>query len=303
LQPVTIEALIISFNTEAELRVTLRSLLSHIPPDPVEFRVSVYDNASADGSPVMVENEFPSVRLVRGEMNLGFGKANNLLAESSDADYLLLLNSDVVLNEDVVSPLLEVLQTRPEVIVAAPRLLNVDGTTQHSAQQLPTLRYELARVLRAKRVGRALTPVFDSQSLINKVQEIDLTEAGVARDSEFVWATCWLVRRSDVVPGKLFAPDFPMYDEDLEFCRRAQEDGRKLAYVSEAKLTHIGGASTVSSDAKARLMWSARRRYYRVHHGAFASLTYAVLVSVVGLMARLIQRIPGPAARNTRIGS
>ncbi len=286
-----------SFNTKDELRVTLRSLLDHAPTSGIEFRVTVLDNGSSDGSPDMVAAEFPDVELVRSDVNLGFARANNVLADRSSADYLLLLNSDVVVEHDIVTPLLDVLRARPEVIAAGPRLISVDRSVQHSAHRLPTLPYEFAKVIRSKRVGRFLTPIFDSRATIDAVHEVELTERGVARDPEFLWATCWLLSRADVSGGPLFDPSFAMYDEDLDFCRRAAERRRRLAYVTDVELMHIGGASTPSSTAKQRLMSVARRRYYLRHHGRLAAAIYTVVVPAVAKIARAIQRIPRPGWR------
>ena len=291
---VSVEALIISYNTKDELQVTLRSLLEHPPGANVELRVSVLDNNSADGSPELVEEMFPSVNLVRSQENLGFGMANNLLAERSTADYLLLLNSDVIVEQDIISPLLEVLVERSEVIAAGPRLKGADGEIQNSAHRLPTMAYEFASVIRGKRVGLLLRPLFDSQAVVNATHDVALIEDRATRDTEFLWATCWLMRRADVQGGRLFSPLFPMYDEDLDFCRRAAENGRRFTYVPEVELVHIGGASTTSSLRKLRLMRTARRRYYRVHYGRAAATVYTTQVPLVAWIAVTVQRIPIP---------
>jgi N-acetylglucosaminyl-diphospho-decaprenol L-rhamnosyltransferase len=287
----TVEALIISYNTMSELQVTLQSLFDH-PPTEADLRVSVLDNGSVDGSAEMVQTLFPSVRLTRSPENLGFARANNLLAECSTADYLLLLNSDVIIEQDIISPMIRVLVERPEVIAAGPKLRGTDGRVQNSAHRLPTMAYEFAAVIRGKRVGKLLKPIFDSQAIVDATDDAALIGEEDPRDPEFLWATCWMLRRNDVRAGNLFSPLFPMYDEDLDFCRRAAEDGRKLCYLPSLELTHIGGASTGSSLKKLRLMRRARHRYYAVHHGPVAANAYRTLVPVVAWIAVTVQRLP-----------
>src|SRR5690349_16467393 len=97
-----VEVLIVSFNTRSLLDDCLGSIERYLDPS---VAVAVWDNDSADGSAEMVAERFPQTRLVRSEENLGFGAANNRLAASSRAEYLLLLNSDTLLTEDLVSPL------------------------------------------------------------------------------------------------------------------------------------------------------------------------------------------------------
>src|SRR4051812_9173213 len=115
----TVDVLIVSFNTKDVLRDALVSVFEHPPPAAVaELRVSVLDNASDDGSADMVAEEFPQVRLIRSDVNLGFGRANNRLAATSDADYVLLLNSDILLREDVIAPLLWALEDDPRIVAS-----------------------------------------------------------------------------------------------------------------------------------------------------------------------------------------
>jgi GT2 family glycosyltransferase len=298
----SIEALIIAFNTKEVLRDTLASLLEHPPSAHIaELLVSVFDNGSEDDSADMVAQQFPEVRLIRGARNEGFGRANNILARTSGADYLLLLNSDVVVTEDIITPLLHALREDPRLIAVGPRLVHESGQVQYSAQRFPTLPYEFAQALRGRRLGRAIRPLFDSQRTVDAIHEPHLTEDRIEpRTPEFLWATCWLVRRADVVSNGLFDEGFPMYDEDLDFCHRARGQGRALRYVASAEIIHLGGVSSKTNAAKRRLTTQARRRYYQRHHGVMDATLYAVAVPIVDRLAALVDMIPRPRWRQAR---
>jgi N-acetylglucosaminyl-diphospho-decaprenol L-rhamnosyltransferase len=293
----TIDALIVSFNTKDLLHQTLETLVQHGPKPPLQLRVRVLDNGSSDGSADMVAATFPEIDLLRSERNLGFGDANNALVRRSAADYVLLLNSDVIVSRDVVTPLVSALESDPRILAAGPRLVSPDGRVQYSAQKLPSLSYEIASVIRGKRLGRVLTPVFDSNKKLHTVHEVDLTNARISRFAEFIWATCWLFRRADLPQGRLFDPRFPMYDEDLDFCHRVQEQGRRMWYEAGAEIVHIGGASTASAAHKRRLTSRARRRYYAHHYGLGAASVYAAFLPVVSAATALIDRVPKPRRR------
>ena len=84
-----------SFNTRDVLRECLLSVYREV--GSLRVQVIVVDNASTDGSPAMVEREFPEVELIRSEINLGFGPANNLGFKSARGRYVVLLNSDAFL--------------------------------------------------------------------------------------------------------------------------------------------------------------------------------------------------------------
>jgi N-acetylglucosaminyl-diphospho-decaprenol L-rhamnosyltransferase len=295
----SVDALIVSFNTREALRDTLSTLLRHPPrPDVAELRVSVFDNGSSDGSADMVAREFPDARLIRSAVNLGFGRANNELASTSAADYLLLINSDMMVTEDIVGPLIAALREDPRLIAAGPRLVHPDGRVQYSAHRLPTLSYEFAQAMRGRRLGRVIAPVFDSQQRIDAVHEWTLTDERAApRTPEFLWATCWLVRRADVTAEGLFDEEFPMYDEDLDFCHRARRRGRTFRYVPSAEIIHLGGLSSKTGAEKLRLMTRARHRYYRRHHGRLTAALYAGAVPAVERLAALLEAVPRPRRR------
>jgi GT2 family glycosyltransferase len=284
---VSVDTLIVSYNTRGLLRDCLASLRACAPDDPaIDLRISVLDNGSADASADMVASEFPEVRLIRSSVNLGFGLANNALAATSTASHLLLLNSDTVLRHDVVTPLLRALEADPAVAIAAPRLVYPDGAVQASSEHLPTLRFELAREIRGTKLQPLLRPLFDVDSVLDDHRRLGLLQERRTHDAEFLWATCWLVRRADFPHGRLFDASFALYDEDLDTCRRVIAGGRRLVYVPAAEVLHLGGQSSVTSASKRARMRTGRARYYRRHHGPGKALAYRTIVGGVDLLKR-----------------
>jgi len=271
----SVDVLIVSYNTAGVLRDCLRSIERHCPPQ-IELTASVLDNGSRDGSPDMVAREFPAVRLVRSQENLGFGRASNYLAETSSADYLLLLNSDTVWPQDIVTPLRAALEADPCAIVVGPRLVWPGGGTQLSSQSFPNLPLSLAHLLD----GVGVQAVHD---IVRRAQQADLVESREPRETDSVWATCWLLRRADVEREGLFDPRYAMYDEDLDFyedldfCLRARKRGRTVLYHPGVELVHIGAASSDTRRRQDR-MWTARHRFYRDHHGRAAAAAYRGLI-------------------------
>jgi GT2 family glycosyltransferase len=274
----TVEVLIVSYNTRALLAECLASLEAHRPAGRIKTRVAVCDNGSTDGSADLVASRFPDVRLMRPAGNLGFARANNLLASTSSADYLLLLNPDTVLVEDVITPLLRVLISDPRVIVVGPRLVFPDGAIQTSSERFPELAVEAARLLRCTRLARITRRWFDAEARLRHARQLGLIHETMPRDTDFLWATCWLMRRGDAASGELFDPSFVTYDEDLDFCRRQRDRGRRVVYVPEVTLVHVGGQSS-RPEIKQRLERRGRARYYRQHGGRTKSLAFLSLTA------------------------
>jgi GT2 family glycosyltransferase len=287
----TVEVLIVSFNTRAVLRECLRSLLSHLPPrDDAAVTVAVLDNASTDGSADMVAAEFPDVRLIRSAENVGFARGNNRLSATSAADYVLLLNSDVVVQSDFISPLLRTLASDAGIGVVGPRLLDTAGGIQPSSQRFPGLRFEFARSLEGTKLAAALRPVFDCERISKEIVDQPPSDSGRPYDTEFLWATCWLLRRSDISTFGLFDEAFITYDEDLDFCRRLWERGERVVFVPSASIVHLGGRSSTSSR-KAQLERRGRIRYYARHSGRLAAAAYVVITSTVGALKSINARL------------
>jgi GT2 family glycosyltransferase len=274
----SLDVLIVSYNTRELLRDCLRSIASHRPADDeIELRISVLDNASDDGSPSMIRAEFPAVRLLQSDENLGFARANNRLAATSTADYLLLLNSDTVWTQDIATPLIDVLERWPGAGIAGPRLVEPDGTLQLSSQDLPTPRLELAETLRGTKVAGLLRG-WDMDGDVQRMRQAHLADMRQPRDTEFLWATCWMLPRALVERHGLFRPEYHMYDEDLDFCLRVRRAGVRIVYCPDIELVHLGSGSSATPATKLRMMRRSRARYYRLNHGraAWAAVRFGV---------------------------
>jgi GT2 family glycosyltransferase len=273
-----VDVLIVSYNTRDDLARCLESLDRHKPDlDGPRLRVRVFDNASSDGSPQMIADRFPEVKVVRSDSNLGFARANNRLVETSDGEYVLLLNPDTLLTEDIVSPLRCVLESDPRIALAAPRLVYPDGTPQPSTERFPGLRYELACNFHGTKADSLLRPLVDLSATIAETRELHLLDAREPRAAEFLWATCWLARTTDARRYGPFDESFTTYEEDLDLCRRLADDDRLAVIVPTTSLIHVGGTSS-DPGRKLRLMRDGRWRYYRRHAGLPTAIAYRAII-------------------------
>lgn len=166
------------------------------------------------------------VTLIESPVNLGFGRAVNLAAQQANARYLLLLNSDAVVTPGSVEKLLVVMENDPLIGVAAPIVLQPDGTPQADAfGSFPSLATVLLRTNRRPR---------------------DTT------DPDWVSGVAMLVRRQEFADIGGFDSRFFMYIEDVDLCRRYQAHGATIRRVRGASVIHRGGASATRNDTRAR---------------------------------------------------
>ena len=240
---VDVTVIVVSFNTRDLLRRALESVDANLAGS--SFETIVVDNASSDGSPDMVEDEFPHVRLVRNDENVGFGRANNQAMRMAAGDWFMLLNSDALLTDRSVLDVLERARSFPDVGVAHCRLESGDGTLQHSTYRFPTLWTSLledafvTRILPARRRGEVLLGGYWDQSH--------------ERDVEWVSGAFMLVRSQVLRDTGGFSDDIFMYGEEMEWCRRIQRAGWRVRYFPGATVVHLEHKST-------ELVWTDEER-------------------------------------------
>jgi GT2 family glycosyltransferase len=132
-----ISIIIISWNACKYLDQCLESVIKEC--SGLDAEIIVVDNASTDGSPEMVQEKYPNVKLLQQKANLGFAKANNLALSVCNGNFLFLINSDVIVKKNCIRKLHSFLIENPSVGMAGPRILGADGLTQRSYMSFMSL--------------------------------------------------------------------------------------------------------------------------------------------------------------------
>jgi N-acetylglucosaminyl-diphospho-decaprenol L-rhamnosyltransferase len=244
-----VSVVVVSYNTLEKLRQCLLAV------EPVHERI-VVDNASADGSPDMVEREFPDVILIRNEANLGFGAANNLGSERATRPLTLFLNSDCYPEPGAIERLAAEMEPH-DVVAAGGRLLHPDGRLQLSSANRLTLWAVFCEQTLLEKLfprSRLFSPYWNSWRF------------NLAADVAQVMGACLMVRTGSA----LFDERFFLYVEDTELCRRLRELGR-IRYVPEARFVHDLGSSTAKRWQAVSLYNRGKELYFRIHHSPLAS--------------------------------
>ncbi|MBI4066590.1 glycosyltransferase family 2 protein, partial [Candidatus Gottesmanbacteria bacterium] len=118
-----------SYNTSALLERCLTSIFTSLKRSEISYEVIVVDNSSDDGSPESVRKKFPQVHLLCNTENVGYGKANNQAIKFAKGDYVLLLNSDIIVQNDAIGALYQFIRDKRKAF-AGGKLLNEDGSPQ-----------------------------------------------------------------------------------------------------------------------------------------------------------------------------
>lgn len=195
-----------------------------------EGEVWVADNASTDNSMDMLRRDFPQVRTLQLDQNYGFAEGYNKALSQIEADYYVLLNSDVEVTPGWLATLRSYMDAHPEVAACQPKLLSVFARDKFeyagaSGGLLDKYGYPFCR-------GRIFDTVETDRGQYDDVAQIH-------------WATgaCLMVRAEDYwrvggLDGRFFA-----HNEEIDFCWRLRLLGRAIVCVPQSVVYHVGGGT------------------------------------------------------------
>jgi hypothetical protein len=249
---------IVNYNNKEYLESCLNSIYSnHLK---IDFEVIVVDNGSSDGSVEMTKQVFPSVTLIENSRNEGFVIANNKGVRASQGRYILSLNNDTVILDDVLDTLVEFMDKHPEAGVCGPKVLNNDGTIQHQCKRgFPTVSSLLYYYL-------GLHKIFPKSKIFGHYLKTYLKTDEV-NEVDSVSGACLMVRREVIKEVGLLDENFIMYGDDLDWCYRIKKAGWKVYYVPHAQIVHYGGRSSRKLPYKSiKWFYRAAAVFYKKHY-------------------------------------
>lgn len=223
-------------------------LIASVPQaaQDLSFEIIVVDNASADGSVERLRQRHPEVRVIASDVNLGFGRGNNLGVDHARGAFLALVNPDVVLRPGSLSALVAFLRERPKVGLVGPRIELPDGTTQSLPLKLPDgWDAVMSCVPGGGRVARLLAkPPSHEQP----------QRCGVVHGS------CWVFRREAYLAAGGMPTNIFMYGEEIIMGHRLKQAGYEVWYNPVVHVLH-------QDDACADKRWVPHEKALRKRNG------------------------------------
>lgn len=260
--PLDLSIAIVSWNTRDLLRRCLQTIFE--TAGDLALEVIVVDNASSDGSPVMVHEQFPQVRLLENNDNRGFACANNQAIALSRGRYVLLLNSDTEVQPAALRLLIDALDTQPQAGAAGPMMLNLDGTPQNSYGDLPSVLAEI--------IGPYLFDFINKPwGILGRHQSSRRNDQRKVSQTDRVSFACTLIRRATLEQVGVLDESFIFYSEDYDWFKRAKDAGWDVLFCPEPRVKHHWGASSSQkSDWSLRQLYNSKRVYFAKHYGRAA---------------------------------
>lgn len=278
-QPAKIAVVILNYNSAEH---TLRCLAALRAQSKVQPEVVVVDNASAPDDRAKLAPLKADLRLIHSNKNLGFSGGMMLGTRHTNADYVLLLNSDCEFRNDVLGTLSDFMQAHPDAALCGAAMLDESGKPRSSFNYFPSLThslfgYGLSRLMNPRRYP-------DRRAHHTAPLQVDVV-SGAA-----------MFMRSTVLKelGGLDTGYF-LYCEEEDYALRVRRAGLQTWLVPQAEIMHVGGASSQSAELKPRLQqefYISFCRYLRLHYSPAYGLGFRLVTALKLLKRALTGRVP-----------
>lgn len=217
-----------------------RKLLEQFLPSIVNFnsddaQIYVADNASTDTSIQFVKDNFPKVKIVKNSTNGGYAKGYNDALQNIKADIYCLINSDIEVTRNWLSPILQTFKENPNTAIIQPKLLDFKNRTKFEYAGagggfVDLLGYPYCR-------GRIFNHLETDKGQFNDIVDI-------------FWASgaCFFIRSKVFHELEGFDEDYFAHQEEIDLCWRTQNRGYNIKYVGTSTVYHVGGATLQESN-------------------------------------------------------
>ena len=229
-----VAVVILNYNGKAFLEKFLPNVIEN-SSDAAEIIVA--DNKSTDDSVDFMRNNFPNIRLILNDFNGGFATGYNLALRQVEADYYVLLNSDIEVTPHWIEPVIELMESDENIAACQPKILSYHDKTKFeyagaAGGYIDKYGYPFCR-------GRMFQNLETDNGQYDNVKEV-------------FWATgaCMFVRAELYHKFGGLDDDFFAHMEEIDFCWRMKNLDYKIMYCPDSKIYHIGGGTLPKSSAR-----------------------------------------------------
>ncbi|MBD0824532.1 glycosyltransferase family 2 protein [Aestuariibaculum marinum] len=248
-----------------------QKLLEQFLPSVVAFSkesdIYIADNASTDNSIEFVRSKYPEINIVKNIENGGYAKGYNDALKHIDADIFCLLNSDIEVTENWLTPIIDIFHTEPNTTIIQPKILDYKNKSQFeyagaAGGFIDKYGYPYCR-------GRILDTIESDTGQYNDTAEI-------------FWASgaCLFIRREVFNDLEGFDASFFAHMEEIDLCWRAKNSGYTIKYVGASTVYHVGGATLTTLNPKKTYL-NFRNSLYALTKNATGPIFSKILVRLL----------------------
>ncbi|ANY74144.1 glycosyl transferase family 2 [Paenibacillus ihbetae] len=282
-----VSILIVNYNTR---QLTLDCLQSvYASETEFTYEVIVIDNDSKDDSVQAIRQEFPLVRLIENTENTGFAIANNQGMAAAQGRYVLLLNSDTVIQRDTLQTMVAFMDRNPITGASGCKIILPDGSLDKACKRgFPTPSASFYYAF-------GLSKLFPNEPRFNQYQ-LGYLDPDQEYPVDCLVGAFMLVRRETIEQVGGLDETFFMYGEDIDWCYRIKQAGWGIHYYPRTTIVHYKGGSARRRPFKIiyefhRAMILFHRKHYRKKYNILVNGAVYAGVGLKMLLALLTNRL------------
>ena len=270
--------IILSYNTKQITKDCLDSIIKSLKSSSLNYEVIVIDNVSKDDSVVMLRQyakKYEFIRLIENGENAGFGRANNQGVKVAKSEYILLLNSDIVVLEDAIYKMYTFYkQNEKRINFLVAKLLNKDMTLQPSSAPFYTLPiFFLALFLRGDYWGATR----------NSPSELV--------ETDWVSGACIMTKKDYYNKISGFDERVFMYMDEVDLLFRAKKGGMRVFFYPDARFIHLGSASSGGKSYPIIQVFNGLMFFYEKHYSKLEQILLKIMLKLKALIGLTIGQI------------
>jgi GT2 family glycosyltransferase len=287
--------IIVNYNVKYFLEQCLCSVKKAIKE--IESEVVVIDNGSGDKSIEYLQEEFSFVKFIIINKNEGFSKANNIALHRCMGEYVLFLNPDTIIAEDILQHCLNFFSTHKEAGAVGVRMIDGSGNfLPESKRSFPSIAVSFFKL-------SGLSYLLPHSKFFNRYALGHLSENEV-HEVDVLCGAFLMVKRNVQLELNGFDESFFMYGEDIDLCYRIQKSGYKNFYLGNKTIIHFKGESAKQSSFNyVRIFYSAMSVFVKKHYRGGNAWLMNVLLHA-GIYARAsVSLLASPFQRREKVSS
>ncbi|PWK19567.1 glycosyltransferase [Xanthomarina spongicola] len=258
-----IAVVILNWNGKELLEQFLPSVMAHSP----NATIYVADNASTDNSVYFVKEHFPSIKIIKNKENGGYAKGYNDALKQVEEDIYCLLNSDVEVTENWLTPIIETFKNNPETAIVQPKILDYKNKNYFeyagaAGGYIDKFGYPFCR-------GRIFNTIEEDLGQYNNTTNI-------------FWASgaCFFIRKDAFNALRGFDESFFAHMEEIDLCWRAFNQNYKTTFVGASSVYHVGGATLKNTNPKKTYL-NFRNSLFALVKNANGNIFFLVLMRLI----------------------
>ncbi|MEN8827054.1 MAG: glycosyltransferase family 2 protein [Flavobacteriales bacterium] len=264
--------IIVNYNVKYFLKQCLESVYNSTSLENIE--VYVVDNDSKDGSVEMVVESFPKVKLIANKKNVGFSTANNQAIKETNADYVVLLNPDTLVQSDSFEKVIKFMDEHPDAGGLGVTMIDGNGKfLPESKRGLPTPEVAFYKIF-------GFSKIFPKSKKFGKYH-LGYLNKNETHKIEVLSGAFMAMRMETLDKVGLLDEDFFMYGEDIDLSYRITQGGYENYYFPGTTIIHYKGESTKKSSVNyVYVFYKAMAIFAKKHFESNKASLFSKLINI-----------------------